>query len=104
VSLEHRYDRSGGAVSETPYWPPTAKPRNYGSVRYVTNLNDSGPGSLRWAVEGPGPRTVKVAVTGTIRLKTPLNSMASDLCVEGNINVVIQPAEEAGALEGTTNE
>lgn len=43
-----------------------------GNVFYVTNLNDKGPGSLRWAVEHEGPRTVVFAISGTIDLKSRL--------------------------------
>ena len=44
-----------------------------GQVLYVTNLEDSGPGSLRWAVEQKGPRTVVFSISGTIELKDRLN-------------------------------
>ena len=40
---------------------------------YVDNLNDSGPGSLRAAVEAEGPRIVVFRVGGSIALQTHLN-------------------------------
>jgi len=41
-----------------------------GRVIYVTNLNDSGPGSLRAACQAKGPRMVLFKVGGTINLKS----------------------------------
>ena len=49
-----------------------AKGGRGGKVLYVVNLDDEGPGSLRWAVEQEGPRVVVFEVSGTIALKKGL--------------------------------
>jgi hypothetical protein len=43
-----------------------------GKVFFVTNLNDSGPGSLCAAVETEEPRTVIFCVSGTVALKSAI--------------------------------
>lgn len=43
-----------------------------GKTVYVDNLDDSGPGSLRAAIETDGPRTVVFRIGGMIDLKSPL--------------------------------
>ncbi len=54
-----------------------------GKVLIVTNLNDSGPGSFREAVEAEGPRTVVFSVAGTIALQSPLRVRNGDLTIAG---------------------
>lgn len=56
-----------------------------GRVLHVTNLQDSGPGSLRAAVEADGPRTVVFDVSGLITLESKLvvRKTNSNLTVAG---------------------
>ena len=54
-----------------------------GKVYVVTNLNDSGPGSLRWACEQGGARIVVFNVAGIIHIKTPISVRAPYITIEG---------------------
>lgn len=54
-----------------------------GRVLTVTNLDDSGSGSFRDAVEQTGPRIVVFAVDGTIELKSPLRVNNDSITIAG---------------------
>ena len=70
-----------------------------GTVIYVTNLNDSGAGSLREACEASGARTVLFKVGGLIALTSTIN------ITNPNISILGQSAPGDGialTVEGTT--
>ncbi|WP_257668600.1 polysaccharide lyase [Parapedobacter tibetensis] len=54
-----------------------------GKVLVVTSLEDSGPGTLRWACEEGGARTIVFNVAGIIRLKSPLIIRAPYITIAG---------------------
>lgn len=54
-----------------------------GKVIEVTNLDDSGPGSLRAAVEAEGPRIVVFRVAGVIDLQSGLDITNPDITIAG---------------------
>jgi len=54
-----------------------------GQVIVVTNLNDHGPGSFRYACEQGGARIVVFNVAGIIRLSSPVSIRAPYITIEG---------------------
>jgi hypothetical protein len=54
-----------------------------GKVIYVTNLNDTGPGSFREAVQTSGARIVMFQVSGNIELKSRINITNGNLTIAG---------------------
>jgi pectate lyase len=56
---------------------------NGGKILYVDNLNDSGPGSLRAAIETSGPRAILFRVGGVILLKSFLTINEPFVTIDG---------------------
>jgi len=68
-----------------------------GSILSVTNINDSGPGSLRAALTATGPRTVIFRTGGIIRLASPIAITEPFLTIAG------QTAPGGGILVSVDN-
>ena len=83
------------ATAQTPAFPGAEGHGRYvtggrgGEVRHVTNLNNSGEGSFRWAVSGSNKKIVVFDVGGVIALN-------SDLTIGANTTIEGQTAPAPG--------
>ena len=126
-SLKSEFDLTTGPVQKTQRLTPTklANPVAFpgaegfgsvtmggrgGSVLIVTNLDDSGPGSFRAAVEADGARIVVFQVAGTIELnssieiKNPYLTIAGQSAPGGGITIKSNPLNSEGTLVIATHD
>ncbi len=82
-----------------------------GKVIYVTNINESGKGSLRACVEASGPRTCIFRTSGTITLKNsslkvrePYLTIAGETAPGGGIALRNGPKQQRPSLEILTHD
>ena len=87
-----------------------AKGGRGGAVLFVENLHDSGPGSLRAAVEAEGPRTILFRTSGTITLKSeitirnPFLTIADQTAPGDGIAIRIDGKSDIGAINIETHD
>ena len=105
-----------GVADELPAFPGAvgfgakAKGGRGGAVLFVENLNDSGPGSLRAALEAEGPRTILFRTSGTITLKSeitvrnPFLTIAGQTAPVGGIAIKIDGKSDIGAINIETHD
>jgi pectate lyase len=110
--------QSGGAPQSAglPAFPgaqgygATTRGGRGGRVIEVTNLADSGPGSLRAALESHGPRIVVFEIGGTITTRSiiavdnPYLTVAGQTAPGGGITLKASPAYNQGSLSIRTHD
>lgn len=88
IKITKGFDEGGDV--RTPAFPGAGGGGKYtsggrgGRVLYVTKLtDDNSQGTLRWAVNQTGPRTILFKVSGTIALNSALNINNGDVTIAG---------------------